>query len=182
MISANLKEEIIKSSLEYHYPVNGRGYEGLFMEWIIRALKKGGKAFIVIPDGILNRIVVTLYMNEPKKSERAEWVHTLFDKTICDVITQSAHIPTHFSPAFDVEGLAEKYKTHPCSEPSMRIIINHRGQYLLCCDDVIGNFGLGTYPEKSLEQQWKEKMEIQSKLHVKGGRKWHSYCESCPRP
>lgn len=32
------------------------GVEGLFMEWIIRALKKGGKAFIVVPDGILNRV------------------------------------------------------------------------------------------------------------------------------
>ena len=28
------------------------GVEGLFMEWIIKALKPGGKAFIVIPDGI----------------------------------------------------------------------------------------------------------------------------------
>ena len=31
------------------------GVEGLFMEWIIHALKKGGKAFIVVPDGIFNR-------------------------------------------------------------------------------------------------------------------------------
>ncbi|OGJ44132.1 hypothetical protein A2272_06055 [Candidatus Peregrinibacteria bacterium RIFOXYA12_FULL_33_12] len=31
------------------------GVEGLFMEWIVKALKPGGKAFIVIPDGILNR-------------------------------------------------------------------------------------------------------------------------------
>jgi len=32
------------------------GVEGLFMEWIVRALKPNGKAFVVIPDGILNRI------------------------------------------------------------------------------------------------------------------------------
>ena len=31
------------------------GIEGLFMEWIIRALKPNGKAFIVVPDGIMNR-------------------------------------------------------------------------------------------------------------------------------
>ncbi len=31
------------------------GIEGLFMEWIVRALKPGGKAFIVVPDGIMNR-------------------------------------------------------------------------------------------------------------------------------
>ena len=31
------------------------GVEGLFMEWIIRALKPNGKAFVIVPDGIFNR-------------------------------------------------------------------------------------------------------------------------------
>ncbi|MFA6054197.1 MAG: N-6 DNA methylase [Thermodesulfovibrionales bacterium] len=53
--SSNIKEEIRKSGLESHYVINALGVEGLFMEWIIRALKPGGKAFVVIPDGILNR-------------------------------------------------------------------------------------------------------------------------------
>ncbi|MFH1096064.1 MAG: N-6 DNA methylase [Candidatus Desantisbacteria bacterium] len=53
--SSNIKEEIRKSGLEGHYTINAMGVEGLFAEWIIRALKPGGKAFIVIPDGILNR-------------------------------------------------------------------------------------------------------------------------------
>ena len=55
--SSNLKEEITKAGLERHYKINAMGVEGLFMEWIIRALKPGtGKAFIVVPDGIMNRI------------------------------------------------------------------------------------------------------------------------------
>ncbi len=54
--SSNLKEEIKKDeTLENYYKINGLGVEGLFMEWIVRALKPGGKAFVVIPDGILNR-------------------------------------------------------------------------------------------------------------------------------
>lgn len=53
--SSNLKDEIIKSNLSSHYPINAMGVEGLFMEWIIRALKPGGKAFVVVPDGIFNR-------------------------------------------------------------------------------------------------------------------------------
>lgn len=53
--SSNLKEEIKKSGLEYHYTVNSIGVEGLFMEWIVKALKPGGKAFVIIPDGILSR-------------------------------------------------------------------------------------------------------------------------------
>jgi len=60
--SSNLKEEIRKgkgeqeeNGLANYYKINALGVEGLFMEWIIRALKPAGKAYVVIPDGILNR-------------------------------------------------------------------------------------------------------------------------------
>ncbi|PLK43943.1 N-6 DNA methylase [Emticicia sp. TH156] len=54
--SSNLKEEIKKDGeLVNYYKVNALGVEGLFMEWIVRALKPNGKAFIVVPDGIFNR-------------------------------------------------------------------------------------------------------------------------------
>lgn len=54
--SGNLKQEIKKDGdLVDHYRVNALGLEGLFMEWIVRALKPNGKAFIVIPEGILDR-------------------------------------------------------------------------------------------------------------------------------
>lgn len=54
--SSNLKEEIRKDGeLVNYYKINALGVEGLFMEWIVRALKPGGKAYVVIPDGILNR-------------------------------------------------------------------------------------------------------------------------------
>lgn len=53
--SGNLKDEIKKDGdLVNHYKINATGVEGLFMEWIIRALKPGGKAFVVIPDGVLS--------------------------------------------------------------------------------------------------------------------------------
>jgi len=52
-----LKNEIAQdTNLSHFYKVNGGGLEGLALEWIIRHLKKGGKAFIIIPDGILNRL------------------------------------------------------------------------------------------------------------------------------
>ena len=54
--SSNLKEEIKKEGeLVDYYKINAMGVEGLFMEWIIKALKPSGKAYIIIPDGILNR-------------------------------------------------------------------------------------------------------------------------------
>jgi type I restriction-modification system DNA methylase subunit len=54
--SSNLKEEIKKDGeLVNHFKVNAMGLEGLFMEWMIRALKPGGKAFIIVPNGIFIR-------------------------------------------------------------------------------------------------------------------------------
>jgi type I restriction-modification system DNA methylase subunit len=43
-------------ALSNFYSVNALGVEGLFVEKIIRSLKPGGKAFIIVPDGILNRL------------------------------------------------------------------------------------------------------------------------------
>ena len=54
--SSNLKDEIAKQDcLKRYFSISAMGIEGLFMEWIVRALKPGGKAFIVVPDGIMNR-------------------------------------------------------------------------------------------------------------------------------
>ena len=132
-------------------------------------------------DGVLDRIVVTLYMDEPVKSRRAEWVRSLFHKTHVDVITQSEHIATHYSPKFPIKELIEKHKMHTCFEPNMRVVINHRRQYLLCCDDFVGHYNLGTFPEKSIAQHWDEKMKIQQDLSEVGGRLKYPYCATCPR-
>ena len=54
--SSNLKEEITKQvALKKYYKISAMGIEGLFMEWIIQALKPNGKAFVVVPDGLMNR-------------------------------------------------------------------------------------------------------------------------------
>jgi len=54
--SSIIKEELRKTArTAKEYPVNALGLEGLSIEWIIKSLKKGGKAFIIIPDGILAR-------------------------------------------------------------------------------------------------------------------------------
>ncbi len=54
--SSNLKEEISKDSeLKNYYKTNAMGVEGLFMEWVVKALTYKGKAFVVVPDGIFNR-------------------------------------------------------------------------------------------------------------------------------
>ena len=50
----SIKKEIIDEGIGI-YESNGNGLEGLAVEWIIDALKPGGSAFIVLPDGIMSR-------------------------------------------------------------------------------------------------------------------------------
>ena len=55
--SSIIKEEIAKTPhTANEYPVNGLGLESLSLEWIIKSLRKGGKAYVIIPDGILGRV------------------------------------------------------------------------------------------------------------------------------
>lgn len=55
--SSIIKEEVRRSARTAKaYPINALGLEGLALEWIISALKPGGHAFIVIPDGLLARV------------------------------------------------------------------------------------------------------------------------------
>lgn len=50
----SIKNELKSEGLENDYVAGGKGVDGLALEWIIKNLKKNGKAFIVIPDGIVN--------------------------------------------------------------------------------------------------------------------------------
>jgi type I restriction-modification system DNA methylase subunit len=55
--SSNYKDAIRDdANLRAFYQISGLGVESLFVEWIVRCLKPGRKAFIIIPDGIVNRL------------------------------------------------------------------------------------------------------------------------------
>jgi len=55
--SSNYKEAINNDSrLREFYKIQSIGVESLFLEWIINSLKPSRSAFIIIPDGILNRL------------------------------------------------------------------------------------------------------------------------------
>ena len=46
-------------SSEKAYTTGGRGIETLFLEWIIKSLRKGGEANVILPDGIFTNIANT---------------------------------------------------------------------------------------------------------------------------
>jgi len=51
---ASIKSEIKKENLDSFYTLNGKGVDGLAVEWILKSLKKNGKAFIIVRDGFLS--------------------------------------------------------------------------------------------------------------------------------
>lgn len=55
--SSIIKEEIKNTKhTANEYPINALGLEGLSIEWIVKSLKISGRAFLIIPDGILGRV------------------------------------------------------------------------------------------------------------------------------
>ena len=134
-------------------------------------------------DGVFDEMLVALYMNEPVKSWREAWLRTLFKSTKL-TFTGGSHIATHYSPAFPVEWMIKRHANNPCSEPLRRFIINHRGDMLMCCDDMTGNFNLGNVHEQSLEELWysDRHQDMVLALQKRGGRFVHPHCQSCPRP
>lgn len=134
-------------------------------------------------DGLVNDIGFSFYMDEPMKSERMNWCKGLFRKTHAKV-GPGDHMVTHFSPIHDVVQISRKYKDNPCHLPQVRMIVNHKGQMLLCCDDLTGHFNLGTiYDGKTIEELWygDEHQEYVLALMKSGGRSIHPHCQSCPR-
>lgn len=54
--SGIIKEEIRETPRTANkYPISGLGLESLALEWIVQSLRSGGRAFVVVPDGILGR-------------------------------------------------------------------------------------------------------------------------------
>ncbi|MBE9478882.1 MAG: hypothetical protein IMY80_02870 [Chloroflexi bacterium] len=122
-------------------------------------------------DGVLDRIRISF---------RKGKFDSLFQKTEV-VYTEYGHIATHFSPEFDVEKLSGQYRNNPCFEPARRIIINHEQRFLLCCEDIVGEFDLGTFPGTSIEEFLERRTPIIDDLSTPGGRNKHKYCFICPR-
>jgi radical SAM protein with 4Fe4S-binding SPASM domain len=133
-------------------------------------------------DGCFDEILVALYMGEPAKSRREAWLRSSFHRTRV-TFTGGEFLPAHFSPLHDVSRLAAQHRGLACREPPRRMIINHRGDMLFCCEDVIGHFELGNIRTHSLEELWfgERHQSLVRALQEPGGRSAHPHCLSCPR-
>lgn len=49
----SIKNEIVSDALTKYYNVSSKGVDGLALQWIIRSLRRGGKAIVIVSNGIL---------------------------------------------------------------------------------------------------------------------------------
>lgn len=129
-------------------------------------------------DGLFHWIVFSAY-DDRNRAEREAWMRRHFKTTPVNM-TGGVHMMTHFYPG--AEERAVEFLQHACMEPLRRMILNHRGEMLLCCSDVVGRFDLGTFPERSLIELWNspKHTEIILNLSEFGGREKYAYCRACP--
>lgn len=124
-------------------------------------------------DGVLDCINVSLYLPPGgDRLTRKMWLRRLFKTT--RVLVKGEHVRTHFVPK------PEDLRFSACELG--RLIINHRGQYLPCCEDMIGHFDMGRFPEVGLKEYWYGRKHRRILDAVRrGDRSGYEYCKTCPR-
>lgn len=141
-------------------------------------------------DGALDEIRIALYnedggspMDEAKAAPRRELISSWFSETAL-FWTGGTHLITHWSPFANRDEMIAAARGMPCRhESQVRLIIDYRGEMLMCCDDIAGVFGLGNVGDHSLSELWNSPrhLSILATLDQPGGREAFAFCRICPR-
>ncbi len=78
---ATIRKQIKDEGLSDFYKNSGKGVDGLCLKWIISSLKKGGSAFIILPEGIFNAFANQVLRDEIKKQCFINCIISLPEKT-----------------------------------------------------------------------------------------------------
>jgi radical SAM protein with 4Fe4S-binding SPASM domain len=98
--------------------------------------------------------------------------------------TGGGHMATHYSPFPWLNDAIVARRQEPCLyDAQERLIIYHRGEMLMCCDDIGGEFNLGNINDSTLADLWwsERHQEIVTTLATAGGRAKYPFCWDCPR-
>jgi hypothetical protein len=132
-------------------------------------------------DGAFDRLHIALYAGD--KVQREAQYRSWFRQTKL-TFTQGEHVVTHFSPFTNLADEVAACQTQPCErECQMRCVIVFSGEMQLCCDDIGGQFALGSAWQRTLANLWfgEPHRSIVEQLRQPGGRQQYPYCQTCPR-
>lgn len=131
-------------------------------------------------DGVLTTITVSLY-DKRGRQQKSEWIQSLFTRTKVE-FTQGLHRMTHGCREPSTQERVQQARDLPCKRASINFIVNHQGDCLLCCEEMVPHFPLGNVFDTSLKELWfeAERKEIIDTLRTPGGRRNYEYCMECP--
>jgi hypothetical protein len=142
-------------------------------------------------DGILDEITIALYdetggqpMEPVKAANRQAELLSWFSRTALSW-TGGQHLVTHFSPYANLQEEIERNRPKPCNrEVQLRMIVDYRGEMLLCCEDITGLWDLGNVRDHTVAELWNsdKHQQILTTLAEAGGREAYGFCRICPRP
>jgi radical SAM protein with 4Fe4S-binding SPASM domain len=63
------------------------------------------------------------------------------------------------------------------------MIVDYRGEMLLCCEDITGGWDLGNVRDRTVAELWNSEkhQQILATLAEPGGREAYGFCRVCPR-
>ena len=141
-------------------------------------------------DGIIDEITIALYdeaggqpMEPVRAANRRYELESWFTKTKL-TWTTALHLITHFSPYANLQEAIAQNIEKPCTrEVQLRMIIDWKGDMLMCCEDIAGVWNLGNVADQSVNELWNSEkhQKILATLAEAGGRNAYSFCRSCPR-
>jgi len=132
-------------------------------------------------DGEFDAITVALYDKNTDENQRR--ISGMFAKTRIG-FTPGVHIITHYSPDSSLQNWVEQVKGQPCRRGAQRrMILDYRGEMLMCCEDVGAYPSLGNIKNSTLAELWysEKHVKIMADLNESGGRAGYGYCLICPR-
>ena len=127
-------------------------------------------------DGCFDVISVSLYENN--HSLRRQLLKSWFSKTVLR-FTHGLHFRIHCFSGDDSE--LERLIDSRCANASRNVVINHRGDFLACCQEIVPHFNLGNVYDTSLRDLWDAKGHVNATLGRTGGRRQYPYCATCLR-
>jgi hypothetical protein len=141
-------------------------------------------------DGILDEITIALYdetggqpMEPIRAANRRAELQSWFTRTKL-TWTTATHLVTHFSPYANLQAAIDENRPRPCTrEVQLRMIVDYRGEMLLCCEDITGLWDLGNVRDHTVAELWNSEkhQQILATLAEPGGREAYGFCRICPR-
>ena len=127
-------------------------------------------------DGCFHSFNISPYENNTRIRRRI--TRSWFQKTKVK-FTTGMHFRVHDFSGDDPE--LQDLQHRRCFNVARNAVVNHRGEFLACCQEMVPHFNLGSIYDTPLRELWERKTDLISILTREDGRIQYPYCATCYR-